>query len=864
MKKNFSNKKLFNSIRFKSFFYYLSIQSKIHLFHAISSETNEAKVFQQTNAIASIQLKLSSPNDQLNQLIRILPNGSITGQVMNSQTLNYKTFKPEKGGLFCERIFGPIQDYTCACGIEKKILNSSTMNFCQECEVEYTSSRVRRYRLGFIRLGVPIAHIWYLKGRPSYIALLLDMKKKHAESIAYGATCIFHNYRPEFGLRIQKSRLDFNQRFLELRKASKNRPRNLFKLRLSDKLSQMLQFVDYRSDDFWVHSKSIYDLPYEWTKMAFLRKKPFYQIPLIRDRHNINYRGEPDNLYSIEDYLFSLKRDYGCDPIPKHKKAVLNSMICYDSAREIEMVLTGGLAFLHLFSKIDCHRFEVALNYDLASTRESIIYFNELRYHRKRNKTKLTKQEIKEWKMVCSELSKLAKRVKLFRTFWRTGLRPEWMFISILPVLPPDLRPIIEMPNTDQLAVSDLNRLYQAVFHRNRNMKLAIKNIYINLGMQVEDITDASDFSYQYQAFRFSTSIVCFQQNLLQQAVDALLENGKGGSDPVCGSNNRPLKSLSDILKGKQGRFRQNLLGKRVDYSGRSVIVVGPKLKLYQCGLPKQLALELFQSLVIRQLKTFNLVKNIIEAKHLIQMEHPIIWSLLNDIMAEFPILLNRAPTLHRLGIQAFLPKLVRGKAILLHPLVCPAFNADFDGDQMGVHLPLSIEAKSEAWSLMLSTQNILSPATGDPILTPSQDMVLGCYYLTTINSKIQPTPNLYFANLNDVYKAYLVKQIFPHDFIWLPWKKPFYSTQLNGDILEIRLRYNRKKSYLSEKLIVNSTNYKTYFLQHLKNQDRLNGEAFLKDQFLRTTVGRVILNYEFQNTMNSSNVKFVNLNNSK
>ena len=816
--------------------------------HPDKDNPGTSPVFQQENAISRIQLKLTSPEDQLQQLIRVLPNGSITGQVMNSQTLNYKTLKPEKGGLFCERIFGPTQDFVCACGKRQK---TSSLMYCPDCEVEYTSSRVRRYRLGFIRLGVPIAHIWYLKGRPSYISLLLDMKKKHAESIAYGTTCIFHNYSPEFGKRVQKLRLEWNQNFLDLRKAANQRP-GFFQLRLKirEELRRVLPFVDRKGDDFWVHPTALYGYFCHWKKSDFNRKKPFYQVPLIRDRFNFAYRGCPDNLYRIEDYLFSFQRTYGSTALPKYKKAIPNSMICYGSSRDIELLLTGGMAFIHLFSKIDCYRFQLTLFNDLSYTREAILYLNNCKRHRV-----LTKNELKELQLLRRQVSKLARRIKLFRTFWRTGSRPEWMFISILPILPPDLRPIIKMSN-DQLAVSDLNRLYQSVFHRNRNLKLSIANIYLHLGIDFSKLDDALDFSYNYQAFRFSTSVVSFQQKLLQEAVDALLENGKGGAEPICGSNNRPLKSLSDILKGKKGRFRQNLLGKRVDYSGRSVIVVGPKLKLYQCGLPKELALELFQSLLIRKMMILKIVKSIVSAKQLIRLGHPIIWPLLKEVMADSPVFLNRAPTLHRLGVQAFIPKLVRGKAILLHPLVCPAFNADFDGDQMGVHLPLSIEAKSEAWSLMLSTQNILSPATGDPILTPSQDMVLGCYYLTTINAQLVQRVNPYFSDLDDVYKAYVNKHLHPHNFIWLRWKDQFYSNQPSKKLLEVRLkRFNRK---IHETTIITSHTHKTRFTKALLNRP-LTSDGQLKDQFIRTTVGRVILNQEFRKQVNAIPVKYTN-----
>lgn len=814
----------------------------------MSPNQYKSGVFQQENAISRIQLKLISPEKQLQQYIRVLPNGSITGQVMNSQTLNYKTLKPEKGGFFCERIFGPTQDFVCACG-KRQQKKTSALIYCPDCEVQYTSSKVRRYRLGFIRLGVPIAHIWYLKGRPSYISLLLDLKKKHTESIAYGTTCIFQNYSPDFGKRVQKLRLTFNENFSDLRHAANQRP-GFFQLRLKmrQQLRRVIPFVDRKGDDFWIQSTTLYGYFSHWKKRDYLRKKPFYQFPLIRDRFHFIYRGYPDNLYALEDYLFHFQRTYGSIELPKYKKAIPNSMVCYNSSRDIELLLTGGMAFLHLFSKIDCYRFQLTLFHELSSIRDAIVYLNEWKRLRE-----LTKKEKKEYKSFVRQISKLARRIKLLRTFWRTGSRPEWMFISILPILPPDLRPIIKMPN-DQLAVSDLNRLYQSVFHRNRNLKLSIANIYNHLGIDFTELDDEVDFSHNYQTFRFSTSVVSFQQKLLQEAVDALLENGKGGAEPICGSNNRPLKSLSDILKGKKGRFRQNLLGKRVDYSGRSVIVVGPKLKLYQCGLPKELALELFQSLLIRKMILLKVVKSFVGAKQLIRLEHPMIWPLLSEVMADSPVFLNRAPTLHRLGVQAFLPKLVRGKAILLHPLVCPAFNADFDGDQMGVHLPLSIEAKSEAWSLMLSTQNILSPATGDPILTPSQDMVLGCYYLTTINPHSIQSKNPYFYDLEDVLKAYATKHLLNHDLIWLRWNQTYFSTQPGKKVVEIRLK--SFKNQIQETIKITSNSHKTYLIDKPANQP-LTSEGLVRNQFIRTTVGRVIMNQEFQKQMNTTSVKY-------
>lgn len=822
------------------------------LFPPVKKPKWSKDLFQDTNAIYKVQLTLMSPEERLRQLQRTLPNESKVGEVLNSQTLNYKTLKPERNGLFCERTFGPVQSFTCACEKKQK---SHSIKFCPECEVEFTSSKVRRYRLGYIRLGTPVAHIWYLKGRPSYIALLLDMKKRHAESIAYGTTCIFNNYQINFATRIHQLRKSYDRSFSIKRKwGYYHWTKEVFLPGINIKEQNKTRYQILRkeasqtADDFWIPTirnvRRIVKYPSPdtwlvWRKRRFTKFKPFYQVPMMRDHFNIPYRLDPYHLFHLERYLLPLvKRKFAVPkPIPKYKRVIDHSMICDPNSKNLEILLTGGLAFQHLFSKIDCCRMFWSLHREMRTIRDRLDYFHLKEEILNRD---LNKDEMREFEYLTLKQVKTVRRMKLFRMFWKTGSRPEWMFISVLPILPPDLRPIIKLGN-DQLAISDLNRLYQYIFHRNKNTRAAITAIYKHLG--IAKVT-ADEYFFCFQAFRYSTSIVCFQQKLLQQAVDALLENGKGGSKPVCGSNDRPLKSLSDILKGKKGRFRLNLLGKRVDYSGRSVIVVGPTLKLHQCGLPKEIAIELFQSVLIRKILTLQLAKTAFGAKQLIRKEHPIIWSLLNELMNSYPVLLNRAPTLHRLGVQAFLPKLIRGKAILLHPLVCPAFNADFDGDQMGVHLPLTTEAKAEAWTLMLSTQNVLSPATGEPILTPSQDMVLGCYYLTKINPRYFTKQNYYFSNFQDVYKAYLNRNLHPHQPIWLKWPDEFYSTQDQVKTLEIRLRRFSRK--IHETLLIATNKHET-FLAKTDQGLPLDYEGNLKDRYLRTTVGRVIINKEFE-----------------
>jgi DNA-directed RNA polymerase subunit beta' len=415
-------------------------------------------------------------------------------------------------------------------------------------------------------------------------------------------------------------------------------------------------------------------------------------------------------------------------------------------------------------------------------------------------------QESKELRLLIScvresDREKLIKRLRVIDQFRASGSDPSWMILDIIPVLPPDLRPMVQLDG-GRFATSDLNDLYRRVI--NRNNRLA-----------------------RLQEILAPELIIRNEKRMLQEAVDALIDNGKRGR-AVFGLNNRPLKSLSDIIEGKQGRFRQNLLGKRVDYSGRSVIIVGPELKLNQCGLPREMAIELFQPFVIHRLIYEGLVNNIKAAKNIIQSNEVLAWEILEQVMTGHPILLNRAPTLHRLGIQSFEPLLVEGRAIKLHPLVCPAFNADFDGDQMAVHIPLCLEAQTEARMLMLAPNNFLSPATGDPILTPSQDMVLGCYYLTANNPTQQTIKDQYFYSFDDVMKAYQQSLIGLHTFVWVRYT----------DVIETEL----DKSRFSTKQVENQI---LYLSEELQIKTDLQGNTITK--YLKTSPGRILLNSSFE-----------------
>ena len=734
--------------------------------------------------VESIQIGLASPEKIRQWADRILPNGKIVGQITNSQTVNYKTLRPVKGGIFCERIFGPIKDFECACGRKK---DKFSKKFCPDCDVEYTSSRIRRSRLGYIQLISPVTHVWYFRGRINYISNLLNLPRKRVEAVTYCTEKLevseteilnfsflpftfaceariknnifdakqdltsdisegdvrrdvrdvvktnqkvvsrkgyFKNLPPFFSYTKETSvkgtsnkTADFDGEQIKINNLSSNNIKGdlLFSDQSSDAINTKKNnsFGDIRSPSNILRSPEV--LSEGDVEVSIFKKFSHQRVLPISQK--FPWQSEKDrNLFL--GYVSCLPKD-GDIPIPTYfsscsasKNSEINvSNVNLTDIETVRKVLanTGAFAINKRLSELELIVLDQILRADLSEAKSEI---NQLE-----NQVFLLLVDHRRLQRWLARRSKIIRRLKLVRDFLDSKARPEWMTLSTIPVLPPDLRPIIQLDG-DQVAISDLNKLYQKIFFRNKRFR------------------------------RTNIENAPYAQRLLQEAVDALIENGKGGSDPICASNDRPLKSLSDVLKGKKGRFRQNLLGKRVDYSGRSVIVVGPTLKLHECGLPKEMAIELFQPFLIRQLVEKKIVPTIITAKNLIHDQDPILWEVLQQVMESHPILLNRAPTLHRLGIQAFQPKLVNGRAILLHPLVCPAFNADFDGDQMAVHVPLSFQARAEAWRLMWSRNNLLSPATGQPILVPSQDMVLGCYYLTTFNSNPQLNPLTPFHNI--------------------------------------------------------------------------------------------------------------------
>jgi DNA-directed RNA polymerase subunit beta' len=575
------------------------------------------------------------------------------GEVKKPETINYRTLRPEKDGLFCEKIFGPSRDWECYCGKYKRVRFKGII--CERCGVEVTRSKVRRERMGHIELAAPVTHIWYFKGVPSRLGYLLDLAPKDLEKVIYFAAYIVTS-------------VDVDARHQALPKleeeifADKKRIEHELEVERESLLQELEQ--------------ELAELEEQKAKADVVRKK---RREIEKQLKAVEQRAR-ERAERLDDVLNTFR---GLAP----KQLIGDEMLYRDLRDRFGDFFTGGMgaeAIRDLLEKIDFEGEGEYLRKVLADEAEKI------------------KSGIRRAR--SQKATRAVKRLKVIEAFRQTGNDPTAMVLKAIPVIPPDLRPMVQLDG-GRFATSDLNDLYRRVINRNNRLKRL-------LDLGAPEI------------------IVNNEKRMLQEAVDALFDNGRRGR-PVTGPGNRPLKSLSDMLKGKQGRFRQNLLGKRVDYSGRSVIVVGPDLKLHQCGLPKQMALELFKPFVMKRLVDLNFAQNIKSAKRMVERARPQVWDVLEEVIRDHPVLLNRAPTLHRLGIQAFEPKLVEGKAIQIHPLVCAAFNADFDGDQMAVHLPLSAEAQAEARILMLSSNNILSPAHGRPIATPTQDMVLGSYYLT-------------------------------------------------------------------------------------------------------------------------------------
>nr|YP_010215761.1 RNA polymerase b'-subunit [Thalassiosira tenera]UBQ35241.1 RNA polymerase b'-subunit [Thalassiosira tenera] len=717
-----------------------------------------------------IKIKLASPMRILEWSHRKLPNGQFVGEVQKSETINYRTFKPEMDGLFCERIFGPSKSLECACGKYKRVRYEGLI--CERCGVELTESRVRRHRMGHINLIYPVTHVWYTNSRPNYIALLLeveqcekrldtgwtefadtrDNKEKDNRDIPDYFSLDINNY-----LTSPKVLLNCKKFLKEKSKAKKSNIVNFYDERIKRiKLASLAYFI--AEDEI-----AFYGLHWDLQQYRRCRELGFTGYPLKPYSKSQNRRRNTPKylLRSTPNYLIG---------------AVLIKRELEKLNLDQEIIKTRN--YITLCSKV-LHKEQPFYNFSHWSKKW-------------------------EYQRIYKLRDQSIKRIRILENLLTTGANPAWMIITILPVIPPALRPMIQLEG-GRFATSDLNELYRRIITRN-NRLLRLLEI------------DAPQL------------IIRNEKRMLQEAVDTLIDNGKRGKIALS-ANNRPLKSLSDIIKGKHGRFRQNLLGKRVDYSGRSVIVVGPSLKLNQCGLPYEMAIELFQPFIIRELINQGLASNMKVAKNLLQQNEPIIDPVLDKVLSNHPIFLNRAPTLHRLGIQAFEPIIIQGRAIKLHPLVCSAFNADFDGDQMAVHVPLSLEAQAECYMLMLAPYNFLSPANGEPIIMPSQDMVLGCYYLTVNNISGLLGSNHYFADLNDVILAYTQDQIEIHSSIWVRYKHKIY-----------------KPSNFVKRIKLKDESYIEYY-ENIQIRKDKNNKTIV--QYLKTTTGRVLLNYTIQTTLN-------------
>ena len=713
----------------------------------------------EVNNFSAIRISLASP-DQIREWSK--------GEVTKPETINYRTLKPEKDGLFDERIFGPTKDWECYCGKYKRIRYKGII--CDKCGVEVTRSKVRRERMGHIQLASPVSHIWYFKGTPSRLGILLDISPRNLERILYFALYIVTNVDEEARKRAllaledeaagrggkageqlaeleDRLRADVNRKKDELNAALAATKADLEGQRTirTEEVVTAAQAVEAQlatlktgeAADTIVFAPTGEVVVAAGAKggkdaTAALRKIVSAETERVnaelqqreRDEERAVEQKLADLTASIEDTLRGEREQLagqaqGAKDEFKKLRDEIESLKPMQTLGELEL---RGLEERHGSGAKGGRLFNAGMG---AEAVRDIISRMDLE--------ELARSLHVEVRTSSGQRRKKAiKRLRLIEAFRRSGTRPDWMILSVLPVIPPDLRPMVQLDG-GRFATSDLNDLYRRVINRNNRLKRLLE-------LGAPEI------------------IIRNEKRMLQEACDALIDNGRRGR-AIAGTGNHRLKSLSDMLKGKQGRFRQNLLGKRVDYSGRSVIVVGPELKLHQCGLPKKMALELFKPFVMRQLVEKGFAHNIKSAKRIVERVRPEVWDVLEEVIKDHPVLLNRAPTLHRLGIQAFMPVLVEGSAIQIHPLVCTAFNADFDGDQMAVHVPLSTAAQEEARTMMLSTANLLSPADGSPVVAPTQDMVLGCYYLTMDPLGKQPKRVRIFASEDEAILSYQLKE---------------------------------------------------------------------------------------------------------
>jgi DNA-directed RNA polymerase subunit beta' len=781
------------------------------------------------------------------------------GEVTKPETINYRRLRPERDGLFCEAIFGPTKDWQCACGKYKHIRFRGVV--CERCGVEVTRSSVRRERMGHIRLAAPVAHIWYTRRVPSYLGLLLDVSRRNMDRVLYFAQYVITHVDEDARTKtLRRLDDDLLREKTRLERATTDKIAEI-NLRLEEAHENLQRRRKQREEELEEKEAALSDAVTNEVRLMQGRlevlvgkaapetlQPTFYESPLVEAGQVVDraYLARPQELAATR-----------LDEIKDQIRQETEDVALVISAEEEQLRYEAGQATDILNERLAQQMQELEAEVDEQKEElrnlKSMTFLTESRYHELNDhwgNVFEAKMGAEAFFDICKEIDlealskelratmrttrskqmkkKATKRLRVIESLRKSNNRPDWMILTILPVIPPELRPMIQLDG-GRFATSDLNDLYRRVVNRNNRLKRLLE-------LGAPDV------------------IVRNEKRMLQEAVDSLIDNSRRGK-AVSARGRRPLKSLSDYLKGKQGRFRRNLLGKRVDYSGRSVIVIGPELALHQCGLPKSMALELFQPFVINRLVEYNYAINVKGAKRIIEQQRPEVWEVLEEVVRDRPVLLNRAPTLHRLGIQAFEPVLVDGDAIQIHPLVCAAFNADFDGDQMAVHVPLSKRAVTEARDLMLSTRNLLKPASGEPIVGPQKDMVLGCFYMTM--EREEPGEHLStFGDMEEVRFAYELGKVRLHQYIRLRFRswieqEPLDYLDLSDEVKEALTQTSIKTVGQLLDLQANGNLPKATGLDaqdEQEIQDMLEAVGYRPEDrgdspYLQTTVGRVIFN---------------------
>ncbi len=786
------------------------------------------------------------------------------GEVTKPETINYRTLRPERDGLFCERIFGPQKDWECACGKYKRVRYKGIV--CDKCGVEVAPQRVRRERMGHIQLASPVSHIWYVKGVPSHLGLLLNISPRHLERVLYFAQFIITDVNEDArGRAIQRLEKEMQMGIARLENEAQEQidvvegsaQSQLDELDEEEQaqIARLDERINRSSSEAISQAQRLQD----WIQSNLDKKAPedkgldWVDEPIIAANRKVTAKHERTVNDHVQERLDKLQ--FESDEEKSDIRTQIQAKQTYirqelegllekmreDVAEQRERLQSGAEEELDELKSMEEMQLLTETRYRELADRWGNIFKAEMGAEAIRDiVAKVDLDELaKELRLEIfttkskQRRKKAAKRLRVVENFRKSGNRPEWMVLTILPVIPPELRPMVQLDG-GRFATSDLNDLYRRVINRNNRLKRL-------LDLGAPDV------------------IVRNEKRMLQEAVDSLIDNGRRGR-AVSRSGKRKLKSLSDMLKGKQGRFRRNLLGKRVDYSGRSVIVIGPTLKLHQCGLPKKMALELFKPFVMRRLVEDNYAHNIKSAKRMVDRQQSEVWDELEEICKERPVLLNRAPTLHRLGIQAFEVTLVEGSAIQLHPLVCDAFNADFDGDQMAVHVPLSQSAVDEARQLMLSSQNLLKPSSGEPIVGPSKDMVMGVYYLTTEENESTPDAELpHFSSMDEAEYIYSLGHVKLRDSIRARFTtrfdvQPIESMEVServmdalqehgiatvGELMDI---YAQGERHMIQEIPAFGVAAMTEVRDALRKLNLL-GAAWPRDRIIRTTIGRIIFN---------------------